>query len=55
MINNRSNFLELLIRNDNNELKEYLLCKGKNPKPICPIQFVSNNNETEQLEIKENE
>ena len=39
----RSNFFELLLKNDQKEIKEYLLSKGKNPKPICPIQFVKDN------------
>lgn len=32
--------MEILINNNEDELKEFLLLNGKNPKPICPIRFI---------------
>ena len=32
--------MEILINNNEDELKEFLLLNGKNPKAICPIRFI---------------
>ena len=44
---NQDEFFELLLKNDEIELKNYLLRKGKQPKPVCPISFVSEENEND--------
>lgn len=38
---------ELLLKNDENELKKFILFEGKQPKAICPIQFVKDEVEEE--------
>ena len=38
-----SEFFKLLLKNDKIELENFLLSKGKEPKPICPIMFVKEN------------
>lgn len=40
-------FDEILLKNNEEELKEFLLSKGKNPKPICPVQFIKNDENVE--------
>lgn len=35
-----TNFLEVLNKNDDNEMKKFLLSEGKKPKPHSPIYFV---------------
>ena len=39
-----NNFLDILNRNDSNEIKNFLLSDGKKPKPYCPFYFVKGNN-----------
>lgn len=36
------NFFDLLILNNEEKIKEYLLVNGKAPKPVCPIMFIRN-------------
>ena len=38
--NKRNEFLSILSSNSENDLQDYLLTYGKNPKAICPIIFV---------------
>lgn len=40
---NDSEFFKLLLKNDKRDLENFLLSKGKEPKPICPIMFVEEN------------
>lgn len=40
-----SNFFELLCRDKKEEIEDYLLAKGKSPKAICPIIFITSENE----------
>lgn len=40
-----SEFLELLRLNDEEKLDEFLISKGKDPKVICPIMFVTDTSE----------
>lgn len=35
----KSKFFELLLLNDNEKLKDYLISNGKEPKVISPISF----------------
>lgn len=35
-----SSFFEMLLRNDDKELTEFLVSKGKLPKLVCPIRFI---------------
>lgn len=35
-----SEFFELLLQNDKILLENFLILKGKGPKPVCPIEFV---------------
>lgn len=42
--NKKSEFFELLTKNDKTELENYLLSHGKKPKPICPVEFVKEGN-----------
>lgn len=37
---NQKSFFELLCENNPDEMLDYLISKGKGPKPICPIEFV---------------
>ena len=32
-------FFELLCLNDSLKLKNFLISKGKGPKPVCPVSF----------------
>ena len=43
-------FFDMLCRNDDKEIEEFLLSKGKNPKPVCPIMFIKE----EDKEVEEN-
>lgn len=45
-------FFEIICQNDEKELNEYLLAKGKSPKAICPIMFVSSESNLEN-ELKD--
>ena len=45
-----SDFFELLCKNDKIELENFLILKGKGPKPICPIEFVKEKKEGENEE-----
>lgn len=38
-------FFELLCLNDNLELRNWLISKGKKGKPICPVMFVKEESE----------
>lgn len=40
-MNNNSDLFQILLRNDEEELKDFLISNGKGPKPICPIIFFS--------------
>lgn len=40
---------ELLCLNDSKEVSKFLIARGKDPKPICPIAFV------DKIEFKEKE
>lgn len=33
-------FFQLLILNNQNDIKNFLMTNGKSPKPICPIRFI---------------
>lgn len=44
-------FSELLCLNDSLKIKEFLIKKGKSPKPICPVSF----NQEDDLLDEENE
>lgn len=46
----KSDFLQLLLQNNENEVKKFLISKGKKPKPFCPIQFVEKETEIEDKE-----
>lgn len=41
----KNNYLEILQSNDQYLLSEYLIAKGKSPKPISPIMFINKENE----------
>lgn len=49
---NESEFFKLLVKNDQNELENFLISEGKGPKPICPIYFqpVKKDNGNEEKE-----
>lgn len=49
MDNKYDNFLKILTEYEPKDMMDFLLSKGKSPKPICPIIFINNKNE----EIKE--
>lgn len=36
-----SELFDILLRNNQEELQDFLLSKGKGPKPICPIIFIN--------------
>lgn len=38
---NNSKYLEILLKNDQLELENFLISNGKGPKPICPIIFIN--------------
>lgn len=40
-MNSDSNLFQILLRNNKEELKEFLISNGKGPKPICPIIFLN--------------
>ena len=42
---NKIDFFELLILNNENQIKEYILSNGKGPKPVCPIRFIKDEEE----------
>lgn len=46
----KSDFLQLLLQNNENEVKKFLISKGKKPKPFCPIQFVEKETRVEDKE-----
>ena len=33
-------FFELLILNNENQIKEFLMMNGKAPKAVCPVRFL---------------
>lgn len=35
----RKSFYEILLDNNMEEINDYLLSEGKEPKPVCPIYF----------------
>lgn len=41
-------FFELLCKNDPDELSDFLISYGKGPKPICPIQFITEDKNDEK-------
>ena len=41
----KSDFLQILLQNNEDEVKKFLISKGKKPKPFCPIQFVKEEDE----------
>ena len=41
----KSDFLQLLLQNNEDEIKKFLISKGKKPKPFCPIQFIKKEDE----------
>lgn len=43
-----SEFFNVLVRNDEKEIREYLARNGKLPKPICPIMFIKKEENSEQ-------
>lgn len=45
----KSKFFELLLSNDETEIKKYLFSNGKEPKVICPVQFVKKDNEDKEI------
>lgn len=47
----RENIVVTLMKNDENELFEFLLQNGKNPKPVSPVCFI----EEEENDEKEKE
>ena len=44
---------DILIENNEENLKNFLISKGKNPKPICPIQFINKEKENKDEWIAE--
>lgn len=48
-------FFELLCLNDSLKLKNFLISKGKGPKPICPVSFNVDIEEKEYNNIKKEE
>ena len=38
---NNSDFFDIICRNNEEELSDYLLAKGKSPKSICPVIFIT--------------
>ena len=47
-----NSFLELLYRNSESELQDFLLSKGKGPKVICPIMFIKQEDGNQEKENK---
>ena len=46
-----SDFFELLVLNNEDELRKFVNANGKAPKPVCPIRFIRNQEtETEERE-----
>lgn len=37
----KRNFFELLILNNENEIKDFLMMNGKAPKAVCPVRFIN--------------
>lgn len=35
----QKSFIEILIENDPESMKDFLLSNGKKPKPFCPLVF----------------
>lgn len=50
MNNSKSELFNLLLKDNKDELKKFLLSNGKQPKPICPIRFIKNNKKEEELQ-----
>lgn len=46
------NFLEILHKNDSNEMQKFLLTNGKKPKPHSPIYFI-NKDEEQKGDVKD--
>lgn len=44
----QTDFFKLLLENDKDKLMNFLLSKGKSPKPICPIMFINKEKENEK-------
>ena len=40
MLKNK-NFFDIICGNNEDDLNDYLLAKGKSPKPVCPVMFIS--------------
>jgi hypothetical protein len=47
-----NDFLELLKRNDKDEIKDYLMRNGKKAKVISPIIFINNNDNNNEDDTK---
>lgn len=43
-------FIDILNNNDEDEIRDYVISKGKKPKPVSPIYYISDLTE-EQAEI----
>lgn len=39
---NKIDFFELLILNNEDDIKNFLMMNGKSPKAVCPIRFITN-------------
>ncbi len=39
-------FFQLLILNNSNDIKNFLMMNGKAPKPVCPVRFIKENEDT---------
>lgn len=48
-------FFELLCLNDSLKLKNFLISKGKGPKPVCPVSFDVDAIKKEDIDNKKEE
>ena len=48
-IKDKKQFFDILLDNSSKELEEFLLSKGKGPKAICPIMFIKEEKEKEDI------
>lgn len=48
-----NNFFDILCKDDEEELSDYLLTKGKSPKSVCPIMFIKSEDQNKISNIEE--
>ena len=47
-----SDFMDVLRRNDEDEIRRFIILYGKKPKPFCPIYFFPSESATINLQLK---